>query len=139
MVELTEELIETICTEIKRGVPYKYASRIAGTSDTTVYNWRKRGEAEPEDSTSLYRKLYDEFERAKALAVAYRVETIRKASEAGQWQSSAWWLERVVPEEFGRKSVVDANVNANVNHKTLADLFTDEELSKILEEENKEE
>ena len=139
MVELTEELIETICTEIKRGVPYKYASRIAGTSDVTVYNWRKRGESEPEDSTSLYRKLYDEFERAKALAVAYRVETIRKSSEAGQWQASAWWLERVVPEEFGKKSVVDANVNANVNHKTLADLFTDEELSKILEEEKKEE
>lgn len=139
MVELTEELIETICTEIKRGVPYKYASRIAGTTDTTVYGWRKRGEAEPEDSTSIYRKLYDEFERAKALAVAYRVETIRKAGEGGNWTASAWWLERVVPEEFGKKSVIDASVSANVNHKTLADLFTDEELEKILSEDKNEE
>lgn len=134
MVELTEELIETICTEIKRGVPYKYAARIAGTSDQTVYKWRKKGEAEPEDSDSLFRLLYDEFERAKALAVAYRVETIRKAGDAGQWTAAAWWLERVDPEEFGRKSVIDANVNANVESKSLADLFTTEQLNKILDE-----
>lgn len=133
MTNISEELIETICTEIKRGVPYKYASRIAGVSEQTVYNWRKKGEAEPEDSDSLYRRLYDEFERAKALAVAYRVESIRKAGEIN-WTASAWWLERVAHEDFGRKSVIDANVNANVEDKTLANLFSKEKIKRILEE-----
>ena len=135
MANISEDLIETICTEIKRGVPYKYASRIAGVSEQTVYHWRKKGEAEPEDSDSLYRKLYDEFERAKALAVAYRVESIRKAGEVN-WTASAWWLERVAHEDFGRKSVIDANVNANVEDKTLAELFDKEKLKAILEEDD---
>lgn len=135
MANISEDLIETICTEIKRGVPYKYASRIAGVSEQTVYHWRKKGESEPEDSDSLYRKLYDEFERAKALAVAYRVESIRKAGEVN-WTASAWWLERVAHEDFGRKSVIDANVNANVEDKTLAELFDKEKLKAILEEDD---
>lgn len=133
MTDISEELIETICTEIKRGVPYKYASRIAGVSEQTVYKWRKKGEAEPDDSDSLYRRLYDEFERAKALAVAYRVESIRKAGEIN-WTASAWWLERVAHEDFGRKSVIDANVNANVEDKNLANLFSKEKIKRILDE-----
>lgn len=134
MVELTEEIIETICTEIKRGVPYKYASRIAGVSENTVYKWRKQGESEPEDSDSIYRLLYDEFERAKSLAVAYRVESIRKAGEMN-WTAAAWWLERVAHEDFGRKSVIDANVKADVDSGNLAELFDKAKLKKILEEE----
>lgn len=135
MVELTEEVIETICTEIKRGVPYKYASRIAGVSEDTVYRWRKQGESEPEDSDSLYRLLYDEFERAKALAVAYRVESIRKAGEMN-WTASAWWLERVAHEDFGRKSVIDANVKADVESSNLSELFDKDKLKRILEEDD---
>ena len=35
---------------------------------------------------------------------------------------------------FGKKSVVDANINANVNKLDLSELFTDEELDKIINE-----
>ena len=132
--KINDEVIEVICTEIKRGVPLKYASEIAGVSSQTVSKWEKRGKEEDEESESIYRKFYDEYQRAKALAVAYRVENIRKVSDAGDWRASAWWLERVAHEEFGKKSVLDANVNANVNKLDLSELFTDEELDKIINE-----
>ena len=66
--------------------------------------------------------------------MAYRVENIRKVGDAGDWRANAWWLERVAHEEFGKKSVVDANINANVNKLDLSELFTDEELDKIINE-----
>lgn len=134
MAKINEEIIETICTEIKRGVPLRYASEIAGVSAQTINKWEKKGSEEPEESDSIYRKFYDEYKRAKALAVAYRVETLRKASDAGDWRSASWWLERVAHEDFGKKSVVDANVNANVNKLDLSELFTDDELDKIINE-----
>lgn len=133
--EITEDLMEVLFTEIKRGVPYKYACPIAGISQHTFYKWRKLGEEEPEDSDSIYRKFYDEFVKARALAIAYRVEGIRKAGEGGQWQAHAWWLERVANKEFGRRSVIDANVEANVKQVNLAELFSEEELDKIINEE----
>ena len=132
--KINDEVIEVICTEIKRGVPLKYASEIAGVSAQTVSKWEKKGKEEDEESESIYRKFYDEYKRAKALAVAYRVENIRKVSDAGDWRASAWWLERIAHEEFGKKSVVDANIKANVNKLDLSELFTDEELDKIINE-----
>ena len=134
MVRINEEIIETICTELKRGVPPKYASQIAGISQGQFNNWRKKGEAEPEDSTSLYRLFFEETERANALAIAYRVENIRKSEDAGNWRASSWMLEKLAHEEFGKKSVVDANVNANIKAVNLAELFSQEELDKILDE-----
>lgn len=134
MAKLNDEVIEIICTEVKRGVPLKYASEIAGVREGTVISWEKKGKECNEDSPSIYRKFYDEYKRAKALAVAYRVENIRKVGDAGDWRANAWWLERVAHEEFGKKSVVDANINANVNKLDLSELFTDEELDKIINE-----
>lgn len=134
MVKISEEIIETICTELKRGVPPKYASQIAGISQGQFNTWKKKGEAEPEDSTSLYRLFFEETERANALAIAYRVENIRKSEDAGNWRASSWMLEKLAHEEFGKKSVVDANVNANIKAINLAELFSEEELDKILDE-----
>ena len=139
MTKISEDIIETICTELKRGVPPKYASQIAGISQGQFNTWRKKGEAEPEDSTSLYRLFFEETERAKALAIAYRVENIRKQEDAGNWRASSWMLEKLAHEEFGKKSVVDANVNANIQTINLAELFSEEELDSILKEEKTEE
>ena len=131
--KLTKETCKIICQEITRGVPYKYACKIAGVNDTTVLKWRKLGE-QSDDDEDPYRIFYLNFERAKANAVAYRVDGIRKAGDGGNWQSHAWWLERMAHEDFGRKSTIDANVNANVKQINLADLFDAKELENILKE-----
>ena len=131
--KLTKEVCKTICGEVSRGVPYKYACMGAGISQSTVNKWRNLGK-ESDDPDDPYRMFYLAFEKAKAGAVIYRVEAIRKAGEGGNWQSHAWWLERMAHEDFGRKSVIDANVNATVQQVNLADLFDKEELKKIIQE-----
>lgn len=133
-IKLNDDLIDTLCTEIKRGVNYTRACQIARISPSTFYSWKKKGAAEPEDSDSIYRKFYDEIMRAEALSVAYRVEGIRKAGEGGAWAAHAWWLERVFPQEFGRRQVIDANIDASVKQVNLSELFDTDEIKKILNE-----
>ena len=67
------------------------------------------------------------------MAVASRVDHIRKDNS---WQSSAWWLERMDYENFGRKSTIDANVNAKVKSEDISKLFDSDKVSKILNEES---
>ena len=136
--KLTKEVCKAICGEVSRGVPYKYACMGAGVSQGTVNKWRKLGK-ESDDPEDPYHMFYLAFEKAKAGAVIYRVEAIRKAGEGGTWTAHAWWLERMAHDEFGKKSTIDANVNANVNQVNLADLFDKKEILSILKEENKEE
>ena len=131
--KLTKETCKVICQEISRGVPYKYACKIAGVQDSTVVKWRKLGK-ESTDDEDPYRIFYLNFEKAKANAVAYRVDGIRKAGDGGNWQSHAWWLERMAHEDFGKKSTIDANVNANIKQINLSELFDKEELENILKE-----
>lgn len=133
--KLSKEVCKAICGEVSRGVPYKYACEGAGISPSTLNKWLKLGR-ETDDPEDPYGIFYREFNKAKAGAVIYRVESIRKAGEGGTWQAHAWWLERMAHEDFGRKSVIDANVNANVKQVDLSKLFDKEELLNILNEED---
>ena len=133
--KLTPKLIEDLKREIARGLPLKWAKKVVGLSDSAYYTWYKKGK-ESTDEEDPYRIFFMEMEKAKALAVGSRVDAIRKAGEGNNWQAAAWWLERMDHENFGRKSTIDANVNANVKQVNLADLFDNEELKNILEEEN---
>ncbi len=45
----------------------------------------------------------DAIQKARAEAVVGYLAVIRKAANSGQWQAAAWWLERVLPEQYGRK------------------------------------
>ena len=103
-------------------MPYKYACEGAGISPSTLSKWLKLGR-ETDDPEDPYGIFYRAFNKAKAGAVIYRVESIRKAGEGGTWQAHAWWLERMAHEDFGRKSVIDANVNANVKQVDLSKLI----------------
>lgn len=135
--KLTKTVCKAICGEVSRGVPYKYACKGAGIAPSTLNKWLKLGK-ESDDPEDPYHIFYTEFEKAKAGAVIYRVESIRKAGEGGTWQAHAWWLERMAHEDFGRKSVIDANVNANVKQVNLSELFDKEELLSILKEDDNE-
>lgn len=136
--KLTKDTCKIICREIGRGVPYKYACMMVGIVPSTLSDWIRRGKS-TDDDDDPYRIFYINMQKAKASAVAYRVDGIRKAGEGGTWQSHAWWLERMANEDFGRRQVIEANVDANVKQVNLADLFDKEEILSILKEEKEEE
>lgn len=134
---ISKDVIDRLFQEISRGVPIKYACTIAGISRSSYYKWSKKAEELPDDLPEDDENyLYKYFEKKKdegiAMAVATRVEHIRQDNS---WQSSAWWLERIDYENFGRKQTIDANVDAKVKSEDISKLFDNEKVSKILNEE----
>ena len=135
---LSKEVIDKLYQEISRGVPITYACTLAGISRPTYYLWKNQSENLPEDESTWTerQKLLNYFsikrEEGIAMAVATRVEHIRTDSS---WQSSAWWLERMAHEDFGRKQTIDANVDAKVKTADISKFFDDEKVLQILNEE----
>lgn len=131
--KISKEVINILYQEISRGVPIKYACTIAGIGRNTYYEWIKKAKELPDDSDSLYKYFEKKKDEGIAMAVASRVEQIRVDNS---WQSSAWWLERVDYEHFGKKQTIDANVDAKVKSEDISKLFDNEKVSQILNEEN---
>lgn len=137
---LTKENIDRLFQEISRGVPIKHACTIAGISKETYYKWKKLAKELPEDEDTwterekLLNYFDEKSEEGKAMAVATRVEHIRQDNS---WQSSAWWLERMAHEDFGKKTTIDANVDAKVKSADISKFFDDDKVTKILNEELK--
>ena len=135
---LTKEVVDKLFQEIGRGVPIRHACVIAGISKETYYYWKKKAKELPEDKEEWSEKdeLLDYFDKKSeegiAMAVATRVEHIRTDNS---WQSSAWWLERMAHEYFGKKQTIDANVDAKVKSEDISKLFDNAKVSKILDEE----
>lgn len=44
-----------------------------------------------------------QIERARAAAEIRTIQNIHKAAGTGNWQAGAWWLERTMPEKYGRR------------------------------------
>lgn len=138
--KLTKETIDKLFQEISRGVPIKHACTLAGISKETYYHWTKVAKELPDDLTEddenyLYKYFEQKKEEGIAMAVATRVEHIRTDSS---WQSSAWWLERMAHEDFGRKQTIDANVDAKVKSADISKLFNNDKVLQILNEEKEE-
>lgn len=114
-LKLTDHLCDEICNDIKAGVPIKHASIAHGISESTFYNWFDKGK---EAKSGKFRKFYDKIQEAKSVAITLRARRIYKAGETS-WQSDAWWLERVDPENFGRKDThkVDMKTDQKVQVK----------------------
>ena len=62
--------------------------------------------------------------KAEEKAKAYHLQQIRKASENGSWQASAWYLERKHPQEWGRRQQIDmdAQVKAKVQNDVTVNI-----------------
>lgn len=47
------------------------------------------------------------IERARAAAEIRTIQGIHKAAGQGNWQAGAWWLERTMPEKYGRRDHIN--------------------------------
>lgn len=106
---LTDDIIERICNYVRAGVPLRFASEAAGVSYSMARRWSswgKRGYRDDHPASPMmmarYQRFSEELDIARAQSVAVRIERIQEAADRGFWQADAWWLERQLPEEFGR-------------------------------------
>ena len=116
---ISPAIIEKVCWNIQKSIPYKYSALIGGISESTLYDWIEKGEAlhgvdesELSESQKLYVEFAEEVKKAKALSVSDAVTVINTAS-SNSWQAAAWMLERRCPEDFGRHDRVEHSGQIN--------------------------
>lgn len=120
----TPDIIKEIGVRIARdGSTAKEAALLAGISESIYYRWLKRGrkehmrleaqeieteEGKRESANPVelpYLQLFGVVSKAIPLRKALLVKRIRKAGEDPRnWTANAWLLERMHPDEFGRKT-----------------------------------
>jgi transcriptional regulator with XRE-family HTH domain len=126
MAKFNEKTIEIILKARKSGLNQKECAEVAGINEATLYKWLNKGKKAKREK---YRDFYNDFQMAKNKNKLFH---LKKIHEAEAWTASAWYLERVYPEEFGRKDRVDLKHEAQVEvSKTVKEA---EEYFKQLEE-----
>ena len=109
--KLNEELIKQAVKLIEAGNYQKHVAQALGITETTWYRWMQEGE---KAKSGLKRKFYESIKKAEARAVLRNVAKILQASQEGNWQAAAWWLERRYPDEWGRKDKFDVNTQGEI-------------------------
>lgn len=103
--KLTTELQETICKAIRAGAYIETAAQFAGIDKPTLYLWMKKGHS-CSSGRNPYAQFLNAVEKALADAEMRDVLVIDKAGQEGNWQASAWRLERKFPKKWGRKDTL---------------------------------
>ena len=118
-LKLTDQLCDDICNDIKAGVPIDHAAIAHGITRVTFYNWYNKGK---DAKSGKFRQFHDKVEEAKSVAITLRARRIYKAGETN-WQADAWWLERVDPDNFGRKDHLNIESKQEIEHKGFQNLI----------------
>ncbi len=128
--KLTYELIEEISNWLKMGYYQEDAATMVGISPSTYYEWMKKGDkaTEKEDEkilgtgeespdslavsegieiVDMFQEFSEAVKKARAEAEGAHIRNIRRASDNGVWQASAWWLERSFPKKWGKRSSLE--------------------------------
>ena len=69
--------------------------------------------------------------KARSEARIMRLNNIKQAGQAGNWQADAWWLERNFPDEYGRRERRDVNLTISIDD---AEKAIDAEIARLEEQ-----
>ena len=98
--DCTPDLIERAGELLSGGHPVRAMCRALRIGHTTHYAWMERGER-GEQPFADYR---DSVRAGMAEAERIALAAVRSAIPT-DWRAGAWWLERVIPEEYGRQRI----------------------------------
>lgn len=120
--KITPEMTKSFMEAVKLGLTNRAACDYAGISEAAFYNYLNWAERDIGlGKQSPYVEFFEALKKAKAQFRAYHMNNIRKASEGGQWQASAWTLERCCPDEYGRTVKNEVSIEMNESKKMLGD------------------
>lgn len=134
--KLTPEVHRAIVTALEAGNYQDDSAAYAGVSTAAYYNWTARGRAERERieagekarrTEAIFMEFLDAVESARAKAAVRHVANIAKAANDGQWQASAWYLERSYPQKWGRVSRTEISGPQGGPIETTSDVAAIEE------------
>ena len=117
--KLTPEVQDTICEALEKGHSIPAACGKAGITDTTYYNWHKRGK---KAQTGKYRNFYFAVENARSKALGSVEEVIIDAIPTSTGDAK-WWLSKHHPEIYGDRTYNETKVEADVKTDVTVNLL----------------
>lgn len=121
--KLSDPKVSILLQALTGGNYIETACAYAGLAPSTIYRWLERGRAEkasieagnkPNADEAEYLELCEAVEKARAAAVISNVTIIQQAARNGQWQAAAWWLERSMPQQYGRRLQAEVSTPVSV-------------------------
>jgi len=110
-----EDIIPLLTEAVELGMSDKAAADFAGVCYESFYNWKSQGKEDFEkNKDSLYADLYFSIKKARGKFIQKNAEKIKKIADKGNWQASAWLLERRAPEDYALQQKVDMNAQTSV-------------------------
>lgn len=108
--KLTPELEKEFCAYVASGLTKKGAADAVCISETALYDWINRGQADKDKGKStIYSQFLESVKKAEAKFKLTHIKNIKGAADEGAWQASAWLLERCYRDEYGR-AAMDINL-----------------------------
>jgi hypothetical protein len=114
MADYDIQIAERFLTAIRGGSTLDTALDYAGLSKAAFEGWLEaaiaesdrveRGEA-PRAVLKPLMAFWDAYKKARVEPIVRNVARVQQAAQDGSWQAAAWWLERAVPELYGRPVV----------------------------------
>lgn len=111
MTPVESEKIVNLLAAIRGGSDLETACHFAVLGIAQVYRWLERGKIESErieaghdaiPAEAAYATFWDDLKKSRADAIVRNVSQIQKAAQEGTWKAAAWWLERTVPDVYGK-------------------------------------
>ena len=91
----TPTTVASMCSLIAAGNAIRVACGLSDINAETHYDWIRR-----------HPEYAEQINKATSAAVAQRISQIAKAASNGSWQAAAWWLERTMPDVYGRQITI---------------------------------
>lgn len=105
----TDKLIAEAEQFKRNGMNNKDMAAMLGIGETTFYRWLA------DDSDPQHRKFRESLERAEAaFFAALRSKVMAHTDDS--WQAAAWMLERLRPDEYGRRERHEVVAEVEARH-----------------------
>ena len=124
--KFNDEIVDNLCTAHENGLPQKACAQLCGIDRKTLYRWLKRGE---EAKSGKYKEFYLRWEKSHAKFQLYH---LKKINDSKSWMASQYLLQVSDPDAFvvAEKQQIEANVDADVDAKSIQTDLTSEEFMK---------
>ena len=110
------EIIDELIKCLEDGVPIIYAGDYVGISEPTYYSYinKANDDIQAGKKNSIYIKFLKRVKKARSTFIQNNMKNIQTSANKGNWQSSAWLLERLDPETFALKKDFDNKHEENI-------------------------
>lgn len=111
--KLDDALGEKICESVKAGIGVARAAELAGVARRTVFHWLAKGRRDDQAGrANVYTRFLHKYEESSASAIAICEGTVLHAAvHKRDWRAAVTYLERRVPNEWGRKDTVNIAID----------------------------